>query len=206
MPSKRRVRSEVSKQIREQVHQQIMDSVTPKRELPDGIVAIVFTDVEGSTALVRDLGEERARAVLRRHDAIVRELLPTHAGVEVERAGDSFMLVFRTASQAVAFALELQDRCAAEPWPDGAHLRVRIGIDTGEVIPEEKGYFGGTVLRAARIADLAQGGEVLISQATQLLASGALAEFRETGEHGLKGVAGSHRLFEAVPARPELPA
>ena len=187
--------------ISQHVHEQIIDSIKPK--LPDGIVSIVFTDVEGSSALVRDLGEERARPLLRRHDAIVRELAADHAGTEVERAGDSFMLAFRTASQAVAFALDLQEALAAEPWPDGAAVRVRIGIDTGEVIAEEKGYFGSTVFRAARIADMARGGEVLVSQVTQILAlGGSTAQFLDAGDHQLKGVAGSHLLYDAVPAAP----
>jgi class 3 adenylate cyclase len=202
---RRKQRSKLSEAIGRQVYEQVLESVSTKRKLPDGIVSIVFTDVEGSTALVRDLGEQRARAHLRRHDEIVRELTEAHAGTVVERAGDSFMLVFRTASQAVTFAIELHDRLAAEPWDD-REVRVRIGIDTGEVITEEKGYFGSTVVRAARIADLARAGEVLVSDTTRLIAAGAAAAFVEAGQHDLKGLPGPHALFAATPGPSALPA
>src|SRR4030095_7553058 len=72
-------------------------------QLPDGVVTIVFTDVEGSTELVRDLGDEQAHGILRRHDELLREVLLQHDGLEVERAGDGFMLAFRSPSKAVAF-------------------------------------------------------------------------------------------------------
>jgi class 3 adenylate cyclase len=178
--------------IREQVRQKLVG----REALPDGIVTIVFTDVEGSTELVRDLGDHQAHPILRRHDETVREVLTHHEGIEVERAGDAFMLAFRLPSKAVTFALALHDRLA-----DEGEIRVRIGMDTGEVIREEKGYFGRTVFRAARIAELGKGGQVLASEATKVLADIAPdARFVDLGEKELDGLGGSHRVFEVLPA------
>src|SRR5439155_26703789 len=123
--------------------------------------------VERSREPVRDHGDAQARAILRRHDELVRKVLKEHDGIEVERAGDAFMLAFRFPIRAVAFALALHD-----PFSGDGDLRVRIGMDTGEVIREEKGYFGRTVFRASRIAELGNGGQVLASEATKVLAEG----------------------------------
>lgn len=166
--------------------------------LPDGIVTIVFTDVEGSTQLVRDLGDAPARELLRRHDEIVREVVAEQEGHEVERAGDAFMLAFRLPTKAVTFALDLHDRLGGD-----GDIRVRIGMDTGEVIREEKGYFGRTVIRAARVAQLAEGGHVFVSEATKVLADiDTATTFVDLGDRELDGLGGSHRVFEAVRAGP----
>jgi adenylate cyclase len=165
-------------------------------DLPDGVVTVVFTDVEGSSKLVRDLGDATAMAMLRGHDELVRTVLAEHDGIEVERSGDAFMLAFRLPSRAVAFALHLQRRLAAD-----GDLRVRIGMDTGEVIREEKGYFGRTVFRAARIAELAHGGQVLASEATKALTdANPEALFIDLGEKELDGLGGPHRVFDVVPS------
>jgi class 3 adenylate cyclase len=164
-------------------------------ELPDGVVTIVFTDVEGSSELVRDLGDHKAHPIMRRHDEVVRQVLAEHDGVEVERAGDAFMIAFRLPSKAVSFAIALHDRLAAD-----GEVRVRIGMDTGEAIREEKGYFGRTVFSAARIAELGQGGQVLASEATKVLAErNAGVLFVDLGEKELDGLGGSHRVFEVQP-------
>jgi class 3 adenylate cyclase len=168
-------------------------------QLPKGTVSIMFTDVEGSSELVRELGDQRARQILRRHDDIVQEAIRSHEGTEVERAGDSFMAAFTTAGRAVACALAIQRSLAAarEDHPDEA-VRVRIGIDTGEIIAEEDRYFGSTVFRAARIADLAPGGRAFVSEATKVLAARAGFAFDDLGDHELKGLGPGHRLFEAT--------
>jgi class 3 adenylate cyclase len=169
-------------------------------DLPDGVVTVVFTDVEGSSKLVRDLGDATAMATLRRHDELVRKVLAEHDGIEVERSGDAFMLAFRLPSRAVAFALHLQGRMAAD-----GDLRVRVGMDTGEVIREEKGYFGRTVFRAARIAELAQGGQVLASEATRALTdTHPEALFIDLGEKELDGLGGPHRVFDVVPSSEDI--
>jgi adenylate cyclase len=183
----------IGSRIREQVRQKLVGRGT----LPDGIVTIVFTDVEGSSELVRDLGDHQAHPILRRHDETVRQVVTEHDGIEVERAGDAFMLAFRLPSKAVAFALSLHDRLAAE-----GELRVRIGLDTGEVIKEEKGYFGRTVFRAARIAEMGSGGQVLASEATKVLADTVPgARFVDLGERELDGLGGNHRVFEILPEK-----
>src|SRR5438128_12409338 len=151
-----RKRDELGEQISEMVEASILEKTRRKMtpaELPDGVITILFTDVEGSTELVRDLGDAEARRALRRHDEVVRQVLKQHGGIEVERAGDAFMLAFRFPTRAVGFALALHGRLSGD-----GDLRVRVGMDTGEVIREEKGYFGRTVFRAARIAELGHGG------------------------------------------------
>jgi class 3 adenylate cyclase len=192
---------EVSKKLGDLISARVNESLLARvgglPELPDGVVTIVFTDVEGSSELVRDLGDEGARTILRRHDEVVRQVLSEHDGLEVERAGDGYMLAFRSPNKAVAFGLALHDRLAKD-----GDVRVRIGMDSGEVIREEKGYFGRTVFRAARLSDLAGAGRVFVSDATKALADGGLASFDDLGDHELKGLGGYHRVFEVLPVAP----
>jgi class 3 adenylate cyclase len=179
--------------IRDRMRQKLA-AQSARTTLPDGVVTIVFTDVEGSSELVRDLGDHEAHPILRRHDEVVRAVLAEHEGIEVERSGDAFMLVFRYPSKAVAFAVALHDRLAAD-----GEVRVRIGMDTGEVIREEKGYFGRTVFRAARIAQLGDGGQVLASEATKVLAENVPGvKLVDMGERELDGLGDNHRVFEVV--------
>jgi class 3 adenylate cyclase len=186
---------EISELIGSRIREQVRQKIVGKEPLPDGIVTIVFTDVEGSSELVRDLGDHQAHPILRRHDDTVRQVLSDHDGIEVERAGDAFMLAFRLPTRAIGFALALHNRLA-----DEGEIRVRIGMDTGEVIREDKGYFGRTVFRAARIAELGKGGQVLASEATKVLADIAQgARFEDLGEKELDGLGGSHRVFEVLP-------
>jgi class 3 adenylate cyclase len=175
-----------------------MERAIAGSDLPEGTVTVVFTDVEGSTGLVRTLGDARARVLLRRHDELVRAALHEGGGEEVEHPGDSFMAAFRTATGAVACALDIHGRIDAEREARPETPRVRIGMDTGEVIREDEGYFGATVFRAARIADAADGGEVLVSQVVRLLAAGAPVDFVDAGERELRGLAGRHPLFRVV--------
>jgi class 3 adenylate cyclase len=188
----------MSEMIEASLLEKTRKKLAPRAELPDGVITILFTDVVGSSELVRDLGDTQARTLLRRHDELVREVLKEHDGVEVERAGDAFMLAFRFPSQAVAFALALHDRLSGD-----GDLRVRIGMDTGEVIREEKGYFGRTVFRASRIAELGDGGQVLASEATKVLAEARPeARFADLGEKELDGLGGRHRVFEVLALEP----
>src|SRR5947208_2897466 len=197
MPRKReRLGDEISEMIEASVREKARHKLASKAELADGVITILFTDVEASSELVRDHGDAQARAMLRRHDELVRRVLKEHDGIEVERAGDAFMLAFRFPTRAVAFALALHDRLSGD-----GDLRVRIGMDTGEVIREEKGYFGRTVFRASRIAELGNGGQVLASEATKVLAEGRPeARFADLGEKELDGLGGRHRVFEVLPS------
>jgi DNA-binding NarL/FixJ family response regulator len=161
------------------------------RRRPEGTVTFVFTDVEGSTAIVDRLGDERARTVLRAHDAIVREVVAEHDGLEVEHEGDSFMLAFSSARRAIACALAIQRALADQP------VRVRIGVNTGDVIAEEERYFGRAVFFASRVMSRADGAQTLVSEVTKgLLGDSADLRFDERGEHSLKGFPGVHRLYE----------
>jgi class 3 adenylate cyclase len=173
-------------------------STTPAK--PEGIVTILFTDVEGSTELLHRLGDQAAHAVLRRHDIVLRRAFEDHGGIEVEHPGDAFMVAFPTATRSVECALALQPALDADAAQRSEEpILVRVGMDTGEVIAEETGYFGRTVFRASRIADLAAGGRVLVSETTRLVADPALFAFQDLGERSLKGLGGAHRVFEAGP-------
>jgi predicted ATPase/class 3 adenylate cyclase/DNA-binding CsgD family transcriptional regulator len=144
--------------------------------LPGGPVTFVFTDIEGSTRLVKALREQYPQ-VLDGHRRLVRAAIAAHGGHEVDTQGDAFFVAFAGAKQAVLCAVEIQRALGAHPWPAGAPVRVRIGIHTGPAVPAGGGYTGLAVHRAARICAAARGGQVLISQATQ-----ALIEDEEEGE------------------------
>ena len=189
---------QLGEEIRRRVNEQILaslDVATPERK-PDGIVTIAFTDVEDSSRLVQELGDRDARALLRQHDEVLREGVKSHDGTEVERAGDGFMLVFATASRAIESAVWLQRALADHDELARAGVRVRIGMQTGEVMTEEHGYFGRTVFQAARIADLARGGQIVVADPTRLIAGEDRFSFTDIGQHELRGLGTTHRLFE----------
>jgi DNA-binding NarL/FixJ family response regulator len=158
---------------------------------PEGTVTILFTDVEGSSAVLERLGDEDARALFRQHDELLRGVCERFGGIEVEQEGDAFMLAFSGARRAVQCAVGIQEALAGHP------LRVRVGLNTGDVIAEEDRYFGRTVFLASRVSALARGGEILLSDLTRALV-GDLPEvgFHDRGEHELKGLTGRHRLWE----------
>jgi class 3 adenylate cyclase len=137
-------------------------------ELPSGAVTFLFSDIEGSTRLVKALRERYAQ-VLAEHRRLVRTAIAGHGGHEVDTQGDAFFAVFGGAKQAVLCAVEVQRSLAAHDWPSGTQVRVRMGIHTGRSVPQDGGYTGLAVHRAARICAAARGGQVLISQATQTL-------------------------------------
>ena len=130
--------------------------------LPGGAVTFLFTDIEGSTRLVKTLREQYAQ-VLAEHRRLVRAAIAGQTGHEVDTQGDAFFAAFAGAKQAVLCALEIQRALAGHEWPAGAPVRVRIGIHTGQAVPDGGGYTGLAVHRAARICAAARGGQVLIS-------------------------------------------
>ena len=163
---------------------------------PDGTVTIVFTDVEGSTAMTERLGDHRAHEVLRTHSRIVREQVATHGGFEVKSQGDGFMVAFRSARRALACAIALQRSFAAysERHPD-TPVRVRIGLHTGEVIKEADDFFGTAVIQAARIAAHAAGGEILVSALLRDLIEGSGDfSFGALRAVELKGLSGTRQV------------
>src|ERR1700747_3500068 len=120
-------------------------------ELPVGTVTFLFTDIEGSTRLLKQLRERYGEA-LEEHQRVLREAFAAHGGHEIDTQGDSFFVAFRRAKDAVAAAVEGQRRLAGSDWPDGAELRVRMGLHTGEPAAAGQRYVGLGVHRAARIS------------------------------------------------------
>src|SRR5512138_3651521 len=133
--------------------------------LPGGTVTFLFTDIEGSTHLL-SLLKERYPFVLAEHHRIIRQALAKWNGHEVDTQGDSFFVVFPRAVDAVSSVVEVQQELAAHKWPEGADVRVRMGLHTGEPWLAEQGYMGMDVHRAARIAHAGYGGQVLVSETT----------------------------------------
>ena len=169
-------------------------------DLPTGTVTFLFTDIEGSTRMLQALGD-RYREVLERHDAIVREALAAHEGIEISTEGDAFFAVFRSATAAVEAAVAAQQGLARERWPDGYPVRVRMGLHTGEGRLGADSYVGLDVHRAARIAATGHGGQVVISAATRALVEAALpagATLRDLGSHRLKDLDATEHLSQLV--------
>jgi predicted ATPase/class 3 adenylate cyclase len=171
------------------------------RVLPTGTVTFLFSDMEGSTRLVQGVGPAAFKRVLERHNEILRAAFEAHGGIERGTQGDSFLVMFAEAPAAVAAAAEAQTSFAAEAWPDGIDVRVRIGLHTGVGTLGGDDYVGVDVNRAARMAAAAHGGQVLLSDATRALTALAMPPrvgLRDLGEHKLKDLARPERLFELV--------
>ncbi len=164
-------------------------------ELPTGTVTFVFTDVEGSTRLVRELGDSYV-GVIADHRRLVREALDEHHGYEVDCRGDEFLLAFRRATDGVETAVAIQEGHARLPWPGGRPVRVRIGIHTGQPAIEDDDYVGLDVHLAARLCAAGHGGQVLLSQATVDMVGEV--EVEDLGEHELRGLDGRERIFQLV--------
>jgi predicted ATPase len=153
--------------------------------LPDGTVTFLFTDVEGSTALLNELGADRYAAALAEHRSVLREAFGRHGGVEVDTQGDAFFVAFRTATGALEAAREAHQALS---------IAVRMGLHTGTPLLTPEGYVGADVHRAARIAAAGHGGQLLISAATAALVDDA--PLRDLGEHRLKDLSAPERLFQ----------
>jgi predicted ATPase/class 3 adenylate cyclase len=169
-------------------------------DLPTGTVTFLFTDIEGSTGLLQSLGD-RYPAVLDEHAAIIRRAVAEAGGIEVSTHGDAFFVVFASPAGAVRAAVAAQRALAAKDWSPGPPVRVRMGVHTGEGVLGGDDYAGIDVHRAARIADAAHGGQVLVSETTHGLARRALpagASLRALGAHRLRGIAEPERLHQLV--------
>ncbi len=169
-------------------------------ELPGGTLTVLHTDVEESTPLTVHLGD-RYPEVLARQRTLLRAAFAAHEGREVDTQGDSFFVVFARATQAVAAAVAIQRALAAEAWPEGGTVRVRIGVHTGEPIRTADGYTGLDVIRGARINEAGHGGQVLLSRSTAALVEDALIgglSLRDLGMHRLKGLLRPERIFQLV--------
>jgi predicted ATPase/class 3 adenylate cyclase len=157
-------------------------------ELPAGTVTLLFTDVEGSTRLLHELGDRYAD-VLGEHRRVLRKAFARHGGVEVDTQGDAFFVAFGTATDAVAAAAECSSGLAGGP------VRVRIGIHTGEPFVTDEGYVGVDVHRAARIMSAGHGGQVLLSEETRALIGGKQI-LTDLGMHRLQDMRRPEKLFQ----------
>jgi predicted ATPase/class 3 adenylate cyclase/predicted negative regulator of RcsB-dependent stress response len=157
------------------------------RNFPAGTVTFLFTDVEGSTRLLNDLGADRYAEGLGEHRRVLREAFDAHGGVEVDTQGDAFFVAFPTAPGAIEAAQAISQALASGP------IRVRMGLHTGTPLVTDEGYVGADVHRAARIAASGHGGQVLVSNSTAALVD---LELRDLGEHRFKDLAAPERVFQ----------
>ncbi len=167
-------------------------------QLPTGTVTFLFTDIEASTKLLRELGDRYAD-VLQEHRQIVRSELEREGGAELGTEGDSFFAVFRSPAAATRAVVGMQRAISGHAWPDGVTVRVRMGLHTGEGTPVGDGYVGLDVHRASRIGDAGHGGQILVSEATAALIERSLpdgAELVDLGSHRLKDLPQAERLFQ----------
>src|SRR5215211_8097862 len=165
--------------------------------LPTGTVTFLFTDLEGSTRLLRRLGARYAE-VLERHDRLVRAACADHGGREINTQGDAFFVAFARAADAVAAGVQAQRALASEPWPQDAAVRVRMGVHTGEPMLAAADYVGLAVHRAARICAVGHGGQILLSSATRELLEddpASTISLRDLGELQLKDFDRLERVF-----------
>lgn len=163
---------------------------------PAGTVTFLFSDIEGSTRLWES-SPERMRECLARHDTIVRSAVEECGGYVFATGGDSFAIAFDRVGSALVAATTVQDRLAAEPWPEGAVIRVRMGLHTGEAAEREGDYFGPAVNRTARLMATAHGGQVVCSSATASLADGSIP-LRNLGEHRLRDLSMPEQIFQVA--------
>jgi class 3 adenylate cyclase len=161
---------------------------------PSGTVTFAFTDIEGSTRLLQELGDEYGD-VVSAHRRIIRETFGEHGGNEMDTQGDAFFFSFARARSAVDAAVAAQRALRNEAWPHGKDVRVRMGLHTGEPSVGDEGYIGLDVVRAARICSAGHGGQILVSETTRALVGNQLPEgvsVHDLGEAHLKDIQHEH--------------
>lgn len=174
-----------------------MAILCPVSELPSGTVTFLFTDIEGSTELLRRLGDDYG-ALLGEERRILRETLGAAGGSEIDTQGDAFFFSFTRARDAVAGAVGAQRALVEHEWPEGVEVKVRMGLHTGEPAVGDEGYVGLDVVRAARICSAGHGGQILISETTRALLGAGLPDgvtLLDLGGQELKDV-GEERIFQ----------
>jgi class 3 adenylate cyclase/DNA-binding CsgD family transcriptional regulator len=172
--------------------------VPASRDLPAGTVTFLFTDIEGSTRVLDALGRDRYEDTLSFHNALVRSVLAEHHGIEVDRHGSGFFAVFAHVMDAIAAAVELRRAAEAASWPHDAALKVCLGIHTGDADVGTEGYVGLAVHEAARLAQTADGGHILLSATTAALIGDdldATLRLNDLGEWPLAGFEGRRRIY-----------
>ena len=173
-------------------------------------LTFLFTDIEGSTELLRRVGQGAYAQVLSDHHSLIRSGLAAHDGKEVDTQGDAFFAVFSAPTACVAAAMEMQQALEAQTWPAAEHVRVRMGVHTGEAEKTATGLVGLDVHRAARVAAIAYGGQVLLSETAAALVRDSLppgAVLRDLGIHRLKDLGRPEQIFQldAVGLQAEFP-
>jgi class 3 adenylate cyclase len=166
----------------------------PSGSLPSGTVTFVFTDIEGSTRLLQELGDAYGD-VVSAHRRIIRETFGERGGTEMDTQGDAFFFSFARARSAVEAAVAAQRALRDEAWPQGKDVRVRMGLHTGEPSVGDEGYIGLDVVRAARICSAGHGGQILVSETTRALLGNQLPEgvsVHDLGEAHLKDIQHEH--------------
>jgi class 3 adenylate cyclase len=159
---------------------------------------VLFTDVEGSTALTQRLGDAKARDLLREHERMVREALKSHGGSELKTMGDGFMASFSSATRALESAIAMQRAFAVHNQSAQEPMLVRVGLNAGEPIAEDEDLFGTAVIAAARIAAQARGGEILASDVVRQLVAGKQFRFSSRGRTALKGFDEAVEVYEVA--------
>jgi class 3 adenylate cyclase len=176
-------------------------TTTPDDGSPEavGTLAFLFSDIEGSARLEQDLGTIAYGAIRERHRQLLRSAFAAHAGREQGTEGDSFFVVFPSAGEALAAALDAQQAVVAEAWPGGATVRVRMGLHVGEATVVGGSLVGLAINRTARIAGVAHGGQVLVSQAVQALVGvepGEGVALLDLGSHRLRDLREPEHLYQ----------
>lgn len=169
--------------------------------LPTGTVTFLFSDIEGSTTLLKRLGDAGYAALLATHRRLMRDTFAGHGGQEIDTQGDAFFYSFPRARDGVAAAVTVQQAHARESWPDGVAVRLRIGLHTGEPAVGDEGYTGLDVVRASRLAAIGRGGQVLLSDTTRAIVAGDLPEgvrMRSLGERPLRDIERPEPLTELL--------
>ncbi len=166
-------------------------------ELPSGTVTFLFTDIEGSTELLKRLGDRYAD-VLGEHQQLIRAAAEERGGREIDTQGDSFFVAFARANAALGAAVVSQRALAEYEWPEGAEVRVRMGLHTGEPLVGKERYVGIGVHRAARIGSVGHGGQVLLSNATRELVEEDVGgvSIRDLGRFRLKDIDRPEHLYQ----------
>jgi class 3 adenylate cyclase len=177
---------------------QLSATLDEMTHLPAGTVTFLFSDIEGSTGLLKRL-DERYAELIADHRRIIRDTFSEHGGIEIDAQGDSFFFAFPRAREAVAAAVAAQRAHSSHEWPAGEKVRVRMGLHTGEPALGEEGYLGVDVVRAARLGASGLGGHVLLSETTRALLGSRLPEgvsVHRAGERQLKDMDEPERVYE----------
>jgi class 3 adenylate cyclase len=173
---------------------------TAAAALPSGFVTLLMTDIEGSTALLRRMGD-RYRDLLNEVRVVLRTAVSRAGGREIDVRADEFFAVFERARDAVVAAASLQRELRERSWPEGAEVRVRVGIHSGRPTLTDVGYIGLAVHTAARVSSAAHGGQVLLSGAARNAVEGpasAGVRFRSLGRFRLHGLSDTEALFQLL--------